>query len=50
MQVRAAEQKAAAAREEAARLEAELRDYKARAHALLKAKTTELQSAKDVAK
>lgn len=40
----------AAARDEAQRAEAELRDYKARAHALLKAKSTEIQSAKDVAR
>lgn len=49
-QVRAAEQRVAAAQEEVGRLERELREYKARAHALLNAKAAELRSAKDEAR
>lgn len=37
-----------ATQDDALRLEGELRDYKARAHALLKAKETELRSARDI--
>ena len=34
--------------EDGRKLESELRDYKARAHALLKAKETELRAARDI--
>ena len=46
--VAAAEARLGAAQQSVARMEAELRDYKARAHALLKAKETELRAAKDI--
>ena len=46
----AAEARLVEARAEAVRLEGELRDYKARAHALLNSKEVELQAAKDVAR
>lgn len=36
------------AQDDCARLEGELRDYKARAHALLKAKEGELKAARDI--
>lgn len=45
-----AEARLAAAREDVRRVETELRDYKSRAHALLKAKETELKTARDVAR
>lgn len=38
------------AKEDISRLETELKDYKARAHALLRAKAAEIQSAKDAAR
>ena len=49
-QTAACERRLAAVRAEAAALEAELRDYRARAHALLKAKDGDLRAAKDSAR
>ncbi len=47
LQISAAEQRASAARADAQRADAGLRDYKGRAHALLKAKEMELQAVRN---
>ena len=48
--MRAAELRVQLAKEEAGRLQNELKEYKARAQALLRAKSTEIKSAKDDAR